>query len=131
MLPRPEFELGEPGTFVFTVDDARRGRDLNRFAASLRDPERRADFVADESDAMTAAGLDPMTADLVLRRDWTGLMRAGGHLQVLLWIAHAVGQTLWDVGAHNVGCAPEDLVEACPRLVEGLPEELEGASWRP
>jgi protocatechuate 4,5-dioxygenase alpha chain len=130
MLPPPEFELGEPGTFVFTVDDARRGRDLNRFAASLRDPERRAWFAADERAAMSGTGLDPATIDLVLARDWTGLMRAGGHLQVLLWIAHSVGDTLWDLGAHNVGCAPEELVAACPRVVEGLPDALEEAPWR-
>ncbi len=128
MLPRPEFELGEPGTFVFTVDDARRGRILNRFAASLRDPARRAEFVSDERRAMSAAGLDPASIERVLGRDWTGLMRAGGHLQLLLLIAHAVGQTLWDLGAHNVGCDPDDLAAACPRVVDGLPDGLAGVS---
>jgi len=130
MLSRPQFQLGKPGTFVFTVDDARRGRDLNRLAASLRDADRRAEFAADERGVMERAGLDAAVIDLVLDRDWTGLMRAGGHLQVLLLIVHAVGQTLWDLGAHNVGCRPEELIEACPRTVTGLPTELTEAPWR-
>ena len=130
MLPPPPLELGEPGTFVFGVEDAARGRALNRFAASLRDPRRRASFAADESATLRAAGLDEDVVDMVLARDWTGLMRAGGHLQVLLLVAHAAGLTLWDLGAHNVGCAPAELIESCPRVVEGLPAEMRAAPWR-
>lgn len=130
MLSRPQFQLGEPGTFIFTVDDARRGLELNRFAASLRDAAKRAEFAADERGVMERAGLDAAVIELVLARDWTALMRAGGHLQVLLLIAHAVGQTLWDLGAHNVGCRPGELIEACPRTVTGLPAALEEAPWR-
>ena len=130
MLPRPDLDLEPPGTFVFSVDDARRGRELNRFAASLRDPGRRSAFAADEVGEMTRAGLDADVVDQVCRRDWTALMRSGGHLQVLLLIAHSVGMTLWDVGAHNVGCAPDELIAACPRSVTGLPDLLEEAPWR-
>jgi hypothetical protein len=56
-------------------------------------------------------------------------MRAGGHLQLLLLVAHSIGCTIWDVGAHNVGCDPVELIDACPRRVEGLPAGWE-ASWR-
>jgi len=130
VLQPPPLELGEPGTFVFSVADAHRGRALNRFAASLRDPSRRAAFCADERRTMRDAGLDDDTVELVCARDWTGLMRAGGHLQVLLLIAHAVGLTLWDLGAHNVGCDPSELIAACPRRVHGLPRAMEDAPWR-
>jgi protocatechuate 4,5-dioxygenase alpha chain len=130
MLPAPPLELGEPGTFVFGVEEAARGRALNRFAASLRDPGCRASFAADETGTLRDAGLDEDVVDMVLARDWTGLMRAGGHLQVLLLVAHAVGLTLWDLGAHNVGCDPSELIASCPRDVTGLPDEMQAAPWR-
>jgi protocatechuate 4,5-dioxygenase alpha chain len=130
MLPAPPLELGEPGTFVFGVEDACRSRALNRFAASLRDPGRRAAFAADEPTILRAAGLDDAVVEMVVARDWTGLMRAGGHLQLLLLIAHAVGLTLWDLGAHNVGCDPTELIDSCPREVTGLPDEMRAAPWR-
>jgi protocatechuate 4,5-dioxygenase alpha chain len=130
MLPAPPLELGEPGTLVFGVEEASRGRALNRFAASLRDPARRSSFAADETGSLRDAGLDSDVVDLVIARDWTGLMRVGGHLQLLLLIAHAVGSTLWDLGAHNVGCEPSELIESCPRRVTGLPAEMQAAPWR-
>jgi protocatechuate 4,5-dioxygenase alpha chain len=130
MLPAPPLELGEPGTFVFGVEEASRGRALNRFAASLRDPPRRTAFAADEATVLRDAGLDEEVVELVLTRDWTGLMRAGGHLQVLLLIAHALGLTLWDIGAHNVGCEPSELIASCPREVHGLPDQMQATPWR-
>jgi protocatechuate 4,5-dioxygenase, alpha chain len=130
MLPAPPLELGEPGTFVFGVEEAARGRALNRFAASLRDPGRRAAFAADETGVLRDAGLGEEVIDMVLARDWTGLMRAGGHLQVLLLVAHALGLTLWDLGAHNVGCEPSELIASCPRQVQGLPVGMQAAPWR-
>lgn len=129
MLPTPPLSLDQPGTFVFDVGQAMRGQALNRFAASLRDPARRAAFAADEQGVMTASSVPGDVIAMVGQRDWTGLMRAGGHLQLLLLIAHSIGYTLWDLGAHNVGCDPAELIEACPRRVSGLPAGW-GTAWR-
>lgn len=121
MIEPPPFDLDEPGTIEFTARRALQGQALNRFALSLRDPANRAAFLADETGYLRAAGLHDTEIDLVRRRDWTGLMRAGGHLQSVLKLAATVGQDLWHVGAHNVGCTREELVAACPRRVDGLP----------
>ena len=122
MIPTPAFELAEPGTFEFTARRAFDGRRLNRFALGLRDPVARSAFLADELGAMRAASLTDHECELVLARDWTGLLQAGGHLQAILKLAATVGEDLWAIGAHTVGCSRDELIAACPRTVDGLPE---------
>lgn len=121
-LPPPEPNLDEPGTFEFTARRALQGRAINRFALSLRSPEARAAFVADDAAAMAPFGLTGTEIALIRARDWTGLLRAGGHLQAISKIAGAYGLNLWDIGAHNVGCTRDELIAACPRTATGLPD---------
>ncbi|WP_432828607.1 hypothetical protein [Dactylosporangium sp. CA-092794] len=121
MIELPPFSLDEPGTIEFTALRALQGQALNRFALSLRKPGNRAAFLADETGYLRAAGLSDAEIDLVRRRDWTGLMQVGGHLQAVLKLAATVGQDLWHVGAHNVGCTRDELLAACPRRVSGIP----------
>ena len=121
MLVPPPFSLDEPGTIEFTARRALQGQALNRFALSLREPDNRTAFLADETGYLRARGLGDTEIDLVRRRDWTGLMHAGGHLQAILKLAATVGQDLWHVGAHNVGCTRDELLAQCPRRVSGRP----------
>ena len=57
----------------------------------------------------------------MLARDWTGLLKAGGHLHAMLKLAATLGEDLWSIGAHNAGCTREELIAATPRRVSGLP----------
>ena len=123
MIPSPSFELDEPGTILFTAERAYRGRALNRFCLSLRDPANRTAFLADEHGYGARLALTGDESALVAARDWTGLLRAGGHLQAVLKLAATVGQGLWDIGAHNTGTARSDLIASCPRVVARVPEE--------
>jgi protocatechuate 4,5-dioxygenase, alpha chain len=121
-LPPPEPNLDEPGTFEFTARRALQGRAINRFALSLRSPAARAAFIADDLAAMRPFDLSDEEITLIRARDWTGLLRAGGHLQAISKIAGAYGLSLWDIGADNVGCGRDELMAACPRTVAGLPD---------
>jgi protocatechuate 4,5-dioxygenase alpha chain len=123
-LAMPPTDLSAPGTFLFSTREAIAGRRLNRFAASLRTAPRRAAFVAAEEQTMGDAGLDDDEIAMVLARDWSALIRAGVHVQVLTFIAAAVGQNLWDLGADQVGCTRDELIDACPRPVRGVPEGM-------
>ena len=109
---------------MFSTRQAIDGRRLNRFAASLRTASRREAFAAAEEQIMRDAGLDDDEIAMVLARDWSGLIRVGAHVQVLTFIAAAVGQNLWDVGADQVGCTRDELIGACPRPVRGVPEGM-------
>jgi protocatechuate 4,5-dioxygenase, alpha chain len=123
-LPPPALSLDEPGTIEFTAERALQGRSLNRFAMSLRVSARRAEFLADELDYMHKAGLSAVEMILVQERDWTGLLRAGAHIQAILKLAATVGQDLWAIGAHNAGCSRPAMIAACPRRVTGLPRDV-------
>lgn len=123
-LQTPELDLSEPGTYIFTTRQAVSGRRLNRFADTLKTPSRRSEFAAAEQESMRAGGLDEAEMAMVSARDWNALIRAGAHVQLVTFIAAAVGQNLWDVGADQVGCTREELIEACPRPVHGLPEAM-------
>lgn len=120
-LADPPFDLDEPGTIEFTAERALEGQALNRFALSLRSPDRRADFLADEPGYLRRFGLADDQRKLIAARDWTGLLRAGGHLQAILKLAATVGEDLWSIGAHNAGCSREDLIAATPRKVSRVP----------
>jgi protocatechuate 4,5-dioxygenase, alpha chain len=118
----PPLTLEEPGTILFTAERALEGHCLNRFALSLRDDQNRQSFLADEDSYMRRFNVADGVRQSVAERDWTALLKAGGHLQAILKLAATVGMSLWDVGAHNAGCSAEDLRNASPRYVSGLPQ---------
>jgi len=120
-LDSPSFDLDWPGTLLYSSELALRGHKLNRFALGLRSPACRQAFLADEKGYMQSCGLSPQEQAMVVDRDWTGLLRAGGHLQAILKVAATVGQNLWHIGAHNAGTDAEAMRAACPRRVSRLP----------
>jgi len=123
-MREPNHSLDPPDSYVYTGPMSTAGRDINRFALSLKVPANRATFLRDEDAYMRTFNLATGTIQLVRARDWTALIKAGGHLQAVLKIAATVGQNLWHIGAHNAGVPVGDLVEACPRRVGGLPKGL-------
>jgi protocatechuate 4,5-dioxygenase, alpha chain len=121
-VPTPDHSLEPPASFVYTGPMSTRGRNINRFSLSLKLPENRKAFLADPDAYMARFDLSKTEKALVHARDWTGLLKAGGHLQAILKIAAAVGENLWHIGAHNADLAVADMIAACPRRVGGLPE---------
>jgi protocatechuate 4,5-dioxygenase alpha chain len=122
-LPAPGFDLKPPGTFVYDGPVSSRGVRLNRFALSLKSPVNREAFLRDEAAYLALYGLTEGEAALVRRRDWTGLQKAGGHLQAILKLAATLGLDLYDIGAHNVGTDRTSMYAACPRRVAALPDK--------
>ena len=91
------------GTTVFTGARSHQGYRINKLAMSLTDPANRERFKADEKAYMAEYGLTETEQDLVARRDWSGLIEAGGSIYVLLKIAGTVGQNLLQMGAQMRG----------------------------
>jgi len=91
------------GSTVFTTERSRKGYRINKLAMSLTDPANRERFKADEKAYMAEYGLTETEQDLVARRDWSGLIEAGGSIYVLLKIAGTVGQNLLQMGAQMRG----------------------------
>ncbi len=123
-MPEPNRSLAPPDSYIYTGPMSTIGRNLNRFALSLKSPENRKKFLAGEDAYMRRFALSERVMAQVAARDWTGLIKAGGHLQAILKIAATVGQGLWHIGAHNADVPVEDMIAMCPRRVTGLPENF-------
>ena len=65
------------GTYPFTLERSVKAYRLNRFLHGLIVPELRARFLADESACLQAAELSETERQLVLKRDWRGLIHHG------------------------------------------------------
>jgi protocatechuate 4,5-dioxygenase alpha chain len=117
-----DLTLAPPGTYVYTAKRALEGHRLTRFGLSLRRPDNRAAFLRDETGYMRGMGLTETEIGWVIDRNWTALIRAGGHLQSMLKVAATVGQSLWHIGAHNAGMTPQELQALCPRRIDITPE---------
>ena len=92
-----------PGTTVFTGSRSQQGYRINKLAMSLTEPANRESFRADERGYMRKYGLSEAEMHLIVRRDWSGLIAAGGNVYLLLKIAGAVGQNLLQMGAQMRG----------------------------
>lgn len=120
-LPTPDTTLDSPGTILFSAERALSGSALNRFALSLRWPANRANFLAAPDAYQDIYALSADEKAMVARRDWTGLLLAGGHLQALLKLAVTLSDNLWHIGAHTVGCSRDELFDAGARSISALP----------
>jgi len=100
------------GTTVFTGARSRQGYRINKFAMSLTDPANREAFRADERAYMRQCGLTEEEIALVARRDWNGLVAAGGNIYVLIKVGGAVGQNLLQLGAQMRGESLEEFMNA-------------------
>ncbi len=91
------------GACVFTGERSAAGYRLNKMARTLVAPDNRADFRADETGYMTRHGCSAEEIDLVRRRDWHGMMQAGGSIYLLLKIGAATGHALPEIGRATGG----------------------------
>jgi protocatechuate 4,5-dioxygenase alpha chain len=83
---------------LFDEDTARRGIRLNRAAYSLKDEHQRRLFADDEERWMDQFGLTDAERELVRRRDWIGLWRAGMSIYVMVKLSGVTDTPLPEIG---------------------------------
>jgi protocatechuate 4,5-dioxygenase alpha chain len=83
---------------LFDEDTARRGIRLNRAAYSLKDEHQRRLFADDEERWMDQFGLTDEERELVRRRDWIGLWRAGMSIYVMVKLSGVTDTPLPEIG---------------------------------
>jgi len=83
---------------LFYEDTATRGIRLNKAAYSLKHPEQRELFARDEEAWMEQFGLSDEEKDLMRRRDWIGLWRAGMTIYVMVKLSGVTGTPLPEIG---------------------------------
>jgi hypothetical protein len=99
------------GTYPFDLRASYRARKLNRFLWNLRLPEYRAPFVANEEAASRAAGLSDFETDLVLKRDWLGMVKYGVPMFCIEKIARVLKVTNLEIYAIFRGESFEDFLK--------------------
>ena len=83
---------------LFYEETAMRGIRLNKAAYSLKDAEQRELFERDEEAWMEQFGLTDEEKDLMRRRDWIGLWRAGMTIYVMVKLSGVTGTPLTEIG---------------------------------
>ena len=102
------------GTTVFTGERSRRGYRINKLAMSLTDEANRQAFKADEHAYMQRFGLSDREMQLIEKRDWNGLVEAGGSIYLLIKIGGTIGQNLLQMGAQMRGETLEAFLKTRP-----------------
>jgi hypothetical protein len=83
---------------LFYEETAMRGIRLNKAAYSLKDEQQRELFARDEEAWMEQFGLTDEEKDLMRRRDWIGLWRAGMTIYVMVKLSGVTGTPLPEIG---------------------------------
>jgi Aromatic-ring-opening dioxygenase LigAB, LigA subunit len=83
---------------LFYEETATRGIRLNKAAYSLKHSEQRELFARDEEAWMEQFGLTDEEKDLMRRRDWIGLWRAGMTIYVMVKLSGVTGTPLPEIG---------------------------------
>lgn len=111
--PAPD-PLSQPLSLLFGLEQSRRGYRINRFARSMRDPDNRAAYLANEIGYMARFDLDARERALVTRRDWLGLQAAGGNQYALVKLAGTLGVSLLRQGASLRGESIDEFMATRP-----------------
>lgn len=99
------------GTYPFDIRHSYQARRVNRFLWNLRLPEVREKFARDELATLREAGLNPHEIELVMQRNWLGLVQYGVTLFVLEKMARAVKVSNLEVYAMMRGESFEDFMK--------------------
>lgn len=128
MVDNSEFD-DIPGTTVFTAERSHEGFHLNQFCMSLKVPENRERFKANEAQYLEEW---PMTAGqkrAVLDRDYNAMIAQGGNVYFLAKIFSSDGVSFQSAAASMTGMSEKEyarMMLAGGRSPEGLRSVKEG-----
>jgi len=100
-----------PGTVVFDAEQARRGYHLNMFCMSLMKPENRAIFKADERSYLDKWPITEEQKQMVISRDWNGMLQLGGNIYFTSKIAATDGLSFQQIAAIMTGATQEQYAQ--------------------
>lgn len=108
MTTKPEV----PGTFLFDIEDSRRGYPINKLCSTLTLPENRERFLADEASYCDQFDMTPAQRTALLERDWRRLLDLGGSIFYVFKLATVDKKSMQDLGGVFTGMTTEEFVEA-------------------
>src|SRR5579862_9304914 len=104
-LDKPYADI--PGTVIFDADQARKGYHLNQFCMSLMKPENRARFKRDERAYLEEWSMSEAQKQVVLTRDYNGMIALGGNIYFLAKLFATDGRSFQQAAAAMTGMSQE------------------------
>jgi protocatechuate 4,5-dioxygenase alpha chain len=99
-------------TYVFDGPTSRRGHAMNKLFMSLRDPQAREAFLADEAGYCARFGLSAEHTQAVLARDWQAMLDLGGSIFYVYKLAMMDGLSMQYLGGVFTGMSEADFKAA-------------------
>jgi len=100
-----------PGTTVFDAERSRQGYHLNMFCMSLMKADNRAAFKADEAAYLQRFPMTEAQRQVVLKRDWNGMIALGGNIYFLAKLFSSDGKSFQQVAALMTGATQEEYAQ--------------------
>jgi protocatechuate 4,5-dioxygenase alpha chain len=113
-----------PGTYVFDGKHAHGAYPLNKLLFSLNDARNREAFERDPAAYCDQYGVTGKYKELVLEKDFLGMLRAGANIYYMAKMAIPRGTSVQDAGAAFQGISTREFQAKLLAKGEGLPERL-------
>jgi len=120
-----------PGTYVFDGKHAHGAYPLNKLLFSLNDAANREHFERDPATYCDTYAVGGNYKDLVLKKDFLGMLRAGANIYYLAKMAVPRGVSVQDAGARFQGIPTQEFQAKLLAKGEGLAQRLtrRGGFW--
>jgi protocatechuate 4,5-dioxygenase alpha chain len=97
-----------PGTILFDAGRSRQGYHLNMFCMSLMKAENRDAFRADQAGYLERFPMTPEQRQVILARDWNGMLQLGGNIYYTAKLAACDGLSFQQIAAMMTGSTQAD-----------------------
>ncbi len=113
-----------PGTYVFDGRHAHGAYPLNKLLFSFNSEQNRAEFDRDPAAYCDKYGVTGKYKDLILKKDFLGMLRAGANIYYMAKMAIPRGTSVQDAGAQFQGISTKEFQEKLLEKGKGLQERL-------
>lgn len=113
-----------PGTYVFDGKHAHGAYALNKLLFSFNSEENRTTFERDPAAYCDKFGVAGKYKDLVLKKDFLGMLRAGANIYYMAKMAIPRGTSVQDAGAQFQGISTKEFQAKLLAKGDGLRERL-------
>jgi protocatechuate 4,5-dioxygenase, alpha chain len=100
-----------PGTTLFNAQRSRQGYHLNMFCMSLMKDENRKAFKADERAYLAKFPMTEEQRQVILKRDWNGMLRLGGNIYYTSKLGATDGLSFQNLAALMTGTTQEQYAQ--------------------
>ncbi len=113
-----------PGTYVFDGKHAHGAYPLNKLLFSFNSEQNRTEFDRDPAAYCDKYGVTGKYKELVLKKDFLGMLRAGANIYYMAKMAIPRGTSVQDAGAQFQGITTKEFQDKLLAKGKGLQERL-------